>query len=208
MSFGDPHNPYGQQQGQPGYGYPQQAPQGIPPQPGYGYPQQQAPQAYPGYPSYQPPPMQMPGLMKAARVVLFVIGGFQLIGAILAVVFGALFAGSEDSDVGDVLGGAAIALGVGLALLATLSITLAARLGKGATPVRVLTIIYGALGILGNLGNVASSIAASSSLHEESAGATIAGSLIGSAIGLTISGIILGSMVGSAATAWFQRPRY
>ncbi|WP_338677174.1 RDD family protein [Streptomyces sp. SCSIO 30461] len=54
MSFGDPNNPYGQQpqqppQGQPGYGYPQQAPQGIPQQ-GYGYPQQpgqypQAPQA-------------------------------------------------------------------------------------------------------------------------------------------------------------------
>lgn len=51
MSFGDPNNPYGQQQGQPGstppgqpgYGYPQQAPQGVPQQ-GYGYPQQ------PGYP--------------------------------------------------------------------------------------------------------------------------------------------------------------
>lgn len=44
MSFGDPNNPYGQQQGQqpggqqPGYGYPQQAPQGVPQQ-GYGYPQ-------------------------------------------------------------------------------------------------------------------------------------------------------------------------
>jgi uncharacterized RDD family membrane protein YckC len=54
MSFGSPNNPYGQpqnpQQGQPGYGYPQQqpgypqAPQGVPPQQGYGYPQQ------PGYP--------------------------------------------------------------------------------------------------------------------------------------------------------------
>ncbi|MFJ9565401.1 RDD family protein [Streptomyces fuscichromogenes] len=52
MSFGSPNNPYGQpqdpQQGQPGYGYPQQpgypqAPQGVPQQ-GYGYPQQ------PGYP--------------------------------------------------------------------------------------------------------------------------------------------------------------
>ncbi|MGW7420002.1 RDD family protein [Streptomyces sp. NPDC054813] len=55
MSFGSPNNPYGQQpqnpqQGQPGYGYPQQqpgyqqAPQGVPPQQGYGYPQQ------PGFP--------------------------------------------------------------------------------------------------------------------------------------------------------------
>ncbi|MBT2450240.1 RDD family protein [Streptomyces sp. ISL-43] len=59
MSFGDPNNPYGQQQppqGQPGY--PQQAPQGVPPQ--YGYPQQ-APQG--GAPQYgypQQPPMGMP----------------------------------------------------------------------------------------------------------------------------------------------------
>ncbi|MGW2957230.1 RDD family protein [Streptomyces sp. NPDC001220] len=55
MSFGSPNSPYGQQpqnpqQGQPGYGYPQQqpgyqqAPQGVPPQQGYGYPQQ------PGFP--------------------------------------------------------------------------------------------------------------------------------------------------------------
>jgi uncharacterized RDD family membrane protein YckC len=86
MSFGDPNNPYGQQppqggqqppqggqqppqggqqpygypqqpQGQPGYGYPQQAPQGVPPQQGYGYPQQpggQYPQQqmYGGTPPY------------------------------------------------------------------------------------------------------------------------------------------------------------
>ncbi|MER6450581.1 hypothetical protein DEJ51_21080 [Streptomyces venezuelae] len=57
MSFGDPNNPYGQQppQGQPGY--PQQAPQGVPPQ--YGYPQQpQQPGAVPqyGYPQQTPPP--------------------------------------------------------------------------------------------------------------------------------------------------------
>lgn len=73
MSFGDPNNPYGPPQGQqpgypqapqgqqpgypqapqPGYGYPQGAPGGVPPQqPGYGYPQ--APQGVPqqgyGYP--------------------------------------------------------------------------------------------------------------------------------------------------------------
>jgi uncharacterized RDD family membrane protein YckC len=67
----NPNNPYGQQPPQQPYGYPQQAPQGVPPQggqpaygypqqapqnpygqqagqPGYGYPQQQA--AAPGYP--------------------------------------------------------------------------------------------------------------------------------------------------------------
>ncbi|MEU8529808.1 MULTISPECIES: RDD family protein [Streptomyces] len=72
MSFGDPNNPYNQQQpqGQPGYGYPaqqppqgqqgyghpQQAPQGVPPQ--YGYPQQGQPQQ--PYGAYPPAP-GMPG---------------------------------------------------------------------------------------------------------------------------------------------------
>ncbi|MEU8530692.1 MULTISPECIES: RDD family protein [Streptomyces] len=62
MSFGDPNNPYGQQQppqGQPGYGYPQQQPQqpGVPPQQGYGYPQQPA-QPYGAAP-------QAPGTLQA-----------------------------------------------------------------------------------------------------------------------------------------------
>ncbi|MCX4958455.1 RDD family protein [Streptomyces virginiae] len=69
MSFGDPNNPYGQQppQGQPGY--PQQAPQGVPPQ--YGYPQQPPqggaqqygyPQQAPPYGAYPPPGMPAPGM--------------------------------------------------------------------------------------------------------------------------------------------------
>ncbi|MFD6886001.1 hypothetical protein [Streptomyces sp. NPDC059957] len=46
--YGQQPGPYGQQPGaQPGYGYPQQAPQGVPQQ---GYPQQQ-----PGFPQQQPP---------------------------------------------------------------------------------------------------------------------------------------------------------
>ncbi|MFC9247315.1 RDD family protein [Streptomyces sp. NPDC057136] len=68
MSFGDPNNPYGQQpgqppqqpQGQPGYGYPQQAPQGVPQQ-GYGYPQQ--PGQQPGQPYGAYP--QQPGTLQA-----------------------------------------------------------------------------------------------------------------------------------------------
>lgn len=87
MSFGDPNNPYGppqgqpgQQpgyppqapQGQPGYGYPQ-APQGVPPQQGYGYPQGQP--AYPGFPGGNVMPIEMPGLMKTARVLLFILAG-------------------------------------------------------------------------------------------------------------------------------------
>ncbi|MFI9060478.1 RDD family protein [Streptomyces sp. NPDC053429] len=77
MSFGDPNNPYGQQQppqGQPGYGYPQQAPQGIPPQgvppqgqPGYGYPQQ------PGQPPYGAMP-PAPGTLQANNGYINVAG--------------------------------------------------------------------------------------------------------------------------------------
>ncbi|MFF0433212.1 hypothetical protein ACFYU9_13420 [Streptomyces sp. NPDC004327] len=83
MSFGDPNNPYGQQpQGQqPGYGYPQQAPQGVPPQQGYGYP---AAPAY-GAPGGYGAPMEMPGTVKAARVMLWVIAGLQVIGLAILV---------------------------------------------------------------------------------------------------------------------------
>ena len=98
MSFGDPNNPYGQQPGgQPGYGYPQQAPQGVPQQ-GYGYPRlrpsrSSAPQASAGG------PLEMPGGVKAARVMLYVIGGLQLIGAILFVLSAvAVNAAKNDAD--------------------------------------------------------------------------------------------------------------
>ncbi|MFE3152034.1 hypothetical protein ACFXJ6_36195 [Streptomyces sp. NPDC059218] len=89
--------PYGQQppQGQPGYGYPQQAPQGVPPQqqpqPGYGYPQAQQPgpygqqpptPPYGGQPAYgtmpMPPaePKKKTGLIIGGVIVaLAVIGG-------------------------------------------------------------------------------------------------------------------------------------
>lgn len=68
MSFGSPNNPYGQPQNpqeQPGYGYPQQPQQGVPPQQPYGYPQQPGQPGYgaypqqPGQPGYGYP--QQPG---------------------------------------------------------------------------------------------------------------------------------------------------
>ena len=65
MSFGDPNNPYGQPQGpQPGYGYPQQQPQG---QPGYGYPQAPPVGPYVRRPRWSD---EMPGAVSAARVML------------------------------------------------------------------------------------------------------------------------------------------
>ncbi|MEU1280507.1 hypothetical protein [Streptomyces sp. NPDC005805] len=91
--------PYGQQPPGPpgpGYGYPQQAPQGVPPQPGYGYPQQGAPGTPPygqpqapgpygqqpqypgGYPAPPPPPSggggKKTGLILGAVAVVAALG--------------------------------------------------------------------------------------------------------------------------------------
>ncbi|MGW1763561.1 RDD family protein [Streptomyces sp. NPDC002073] len=95
MSFGDPNNPYGQQpqQGQPGYGYPQQAPQGVPPQGGYGYPapgQQQPYGGAPGYPNQAAVQQQYAGwgsrfvariidslVISIIPIILMVAGGFD-----------------------------------------------------------------------------------------------------------------------------------
>ncbi|WP_327415892.1 proline-rich domain-containing protein [Streptomyces sp. NBC_01233] len=177
MSFGDPHNPYGQQppqapQGQPGYGYPQQAPQGIPPQGGYAYPQQ-APQGYPGGPAgypgapvgYPGADMEMPGGAKAARVILFVLGGLQALGGLLVIVLGAVFASlftesssSSATEAGAIAGGAFVIVGIFFIGLSLWPILTAAKLRKGRTGVRVSGIIFGSLqslfagiGLLGNL---------------------------------------------------------
>ncbi|WP_105972775.1 hypothetical protein [Streptomyces geranii] len=158
MSFGDPNNPYGppQQQPQqpaPGYGYPQQTP---PQQPGYGYPA--APplgqQGYgqPGYGGYQGGPFSMPGNVKAARVMLFVIAGFQVIGAILfALSAVAIHAAKNDEELqnnvdfqqlADYSAGAlwaftAIVLGWGI-----FAIVLGAKFGSGGSGLRITTLVF------------------------------------------------------------------
>ncbi|MDI3388561.1 hypothetical protein QIS99_20470 [Streptomyces sp. B-S-A8] len=78
--------PYGQQPQpqQPGYGYPQQAPQGVPPQQGYGYPQQQQPGPYgqqqAPYGQVPPPPPgggggKKTGIIVAAVVAVALVAG-------------------------------------------------------------------------------------------------------------------------------------
>ncbi|MDX3538423.1 RDD family protein [Streptomyces sp. MB09-01] len=117
MSFGDPNNPYGQQppQGQPGY--PQQAPQGVPPQ--YGYPQQPPQGAAPqyGYPQQTPPPPAygypqqpgMPGMPGAGmpplahwglRVGAYLLDALIIAGPMYAVIgIGAAIAGGDSDSV-------------------------------------------------------------------------------------------------------------
>ncbi|MDJ0382819.1 hypothetical protein [Streptomyces sp. G-G2] len=157
MSFGDPNNPYGQQQpapqgGQPGYGYPQQAPQGVPPQGGYGYPQGGAP-AYPG--GYSGAPMTMPGGVSGARVMLFVIGALQVIGAVIfAIAGGAIDKAKNDPSVQadsqfdalkDFPTGALYGFAVAILLWGVFAIVLGAKFGKGGNGVRITAIVFGSI---------------------------------------------------------------
>ncbi|MET9625589.1 MULTISPECIES: DUF4064 domain-containing protein [unclassified Streptomyces] len=157
MSFGEPNNPYGQQpQGgqQPGYGYPQQAPQGVPSQ--YGYPQ--APpvqQPYGG--GYPGAAMEMPGGVKAARVMLWIIGGLNLIGA-LAIIVMALVAfdeldtsGASSADAQafqDFGQGVLVGIGVFALIFAVLGMVLAAKFKSGGNGVRICSIVYAAFIVL------------------------------------------------------------
>ncbi|MFD7098234.1 hypothetical protein [Streptomyces xanthophaeus] len=160
MSFGDPNNPYGQQPqapqgGQPGYGYPQQAPQGIPQQ-GYGYPQQGAPAGFPG--GYPGAPVEMPGGVKGARIMLYILGGLQAIGAVFAIVASAWVAdmisgadtegslSSADADKAAAIGaGFMIVIGVLILAFALWGILTAVKLDKGRGGIRVSGIIYASI---------------------------------------------------------------
>ncbi|MFH0516736.1 hypothetical protein ACHBTE_06110 [Streptomyces sp. M41] len=208
MSFGDPNNPYGPPQGQqpgyppqqppaqPGYGYPQGAPQ----QPGYGYPQSQQP-AYPGYPGYpggNAMAMEMPGLMKTSRVLLFILAGFQILfGLIAGIAVGAVqdvSNGVGSGDDTDALAGLGFVMAGFMLAVGALSIFLGVKFKNGGSGIRITTIVYAALMILGGVYNLVTG----------GGGSTTFGGLIS----LAIAGIILASMVNSAASAWFNRPRY
>ncbi|MBZ9597625.1 MULTISPECIES: hypothetical protein [Streptomyces] len=220
MSFGDPHNPYGQQpQGQPGYGYPQQAPQGVPPQGGYAYPQQ-TPQAYPGGPAgypggpggYPGPHMEMPGGAKAARVILWILGILQLLGGLFVIIGGALLGAvlsdsgsSSANEAGAAAGTVGVVVGVLVIGLSLWPILTAAKMAKGGSGVRVSGIIYGSVQSLFAVLGVLVNLMALGASENSEAGLTaisVIPSLISLALGITI-------VVGLAkAGAWFNRPRY
>ncbi|MCF3133855.1 hypothetical protein [Streptomyces olivochromogenes] len=202
MSFGDPNNPYGPPQGQQP-GYPPQPPQG---QPGYGYPAAPPPQqpGY-GYPAAPPVqqygygmPMEMPGLMKTSRVLLFVLAGFQILFGLLAgVAVGAaqdVSNGVGSGDSTDSLAGLGFLIAGLLLAMGALSIFLGVKFKTGGSGIRVTTIVYASLMILGGIGNIVNGANGSATF--------------GGLISLAIAGIILASMVNSAASAWFNRPRY
>ncbi|MGW2043928.1 hypothetical protein ACWCPF_01925 [Streptomyces sp. NPDC001858] len=211
MSFGDPNNPYGPPQGQPP-GYPPQAPPPQQPgyptapqgQPGYGYPT--APQGQPGYGYPQAPPVpqgygygapqEMPGLMKTARVLLFILAGFQfLAGLIFGILAGATqdasnaFGSGDDSSMAT---GVIILIALLMLALGSLSIFLGVKFKTGRSAIRITTIVYSSLMILGSLANIV-----------EGAGGS---GTFGGVISLAFGGIILSAMISGGA--WFSRPRY
>ncbi|KPC59291.1 hypothetical protein [Streptomyces chattanoogensis] len=188
--------------------YPNQNPYGPPPgqQPGYGYPQQQPPQPSPygpPYPGAGMPGMGMPGApvlngmpggVKAARVMLFVLAGMNLLGLIGAVAGlsavskaskHATYATDDDLAAFSVGKGLLITLIVLIVVFTVLAITAASQFGKGGTGVRTTTIIFG----------VANTLA----------------SFVVFPLGLvhTVLGILIIVFVSKdEGQAWFNRPRY
>ncbi|EKX68006.1 hypothetical protein Sipo8835_43110 [Streptomyces ipomoeae] len=193
MSFGDPNNPYGQPKQQPpaqGYGYPQQTPPQQ--QPGYGYPS--APPVSQGYGGYPSAPTTMPSTVSAARVMLWVIVGLQVIGVLLygigAAAVGAASDSTDDPAIQEALGDVPVGLMWAITVFAVAwlvyAIMLAVKFNTGGNGVRVAALVFGivtaVLGIYPFL-----------------------------VIGLVhlVLGILIAVFVGNAnGKAWFNRPRY
>ncbi|MGV9282551.1 proline-rich domain-containing protein [Streptomyces sp. NPDC003730] len=194
MSFGDPNNPYGQPQGgqQPNYGYPQQ-PQG---QPGYGYPQ--APPVQQPYGGYGPGPTQMPGITRAAQIMLAVIAAAHLIVAAVyaynlsqwdEVMLEAGVTGDSEAERFADLGKGIVVFFLALAAVyAILGLVLVLQYAKGGNAVRVCSIVYGSLAIVTGIFTLA---------------------VYGLGLLIMIVSILLIVFAAKRATAeWFRRPRY
>ena len=192
MSYGDPNNPYGAPQGQqpqqPGYGYPQDQGQA----PGYGYPQAPPVSTYGGPAA----PTTMPGSVGAARVMMWVIVGLQVVGvAIFAFAAAALNAAKDDESlkdntafqdlVGDSTGLIWGYVVFGLAWLVFAAV-LATKFKNGGNGARVTILVFAIItAVLGIYPFVIVGL-----VH-------------------TVLAILVAVFVGNAnGKAWFNRPRY
>ncbi|MGC9380442.1 hypothetical protein [Streptomyces sp. MH13] len=196
MSFGDPNNPYGAPQGQqPGYGHPQQPPQG---QPGYGYPGQQPPgqpgYGYPAAPPVQQPyggaPTSMPGTVSAARVMLWVMVGFQVLGTALFAISAAAVDQAKDDpafeELADYSSGVLWAFAALALVWGVWASVLAAKFSSGGNGLRVTALVFGILTAII---------------------AVYPFTLFG--IFHLVFGILIAVFAGNRnGAAWFQRPRY
>ncbi|WP_432134905.1 MULTISPECIES: hypothetical protein [unclassified Streptomyces] len=179
MSFGEPNNPYGPP--------PQQNPQ----QPGYGYPS--APPVSQPYPGGLPPMTSMPSTVSAARIMLWVIVGLNVIGVFLFAGLG--IAGSnaddvDDSDLRDILGDIPTGLMYFYAVLALAwliwAAVLAVKFKSGGNGLRITALVFGILtAVLG----------------------VYPFFLIGTVH--LVLGVLIAVFTGnSTGSAWFNRPRH
>lgn len=196
MSFGDPNNPYGQP--------PQQPPAG----PGYGYPQQPgAPQQGYGYPSAPPVsqpygggyvPTQMPGITRAAQILLAVIAvAHVLIAAAYGKALGewdetmleAGITGDAEAERYADLGKGVVVFFLGLAaVFAILGLVLLLQYAKGGNGVRVCSIVYASFAIVSGIFSLA---------------------LYGLGLLIMIVSILVIVFAAKRTSAeWFRRPRY
>jgi hypothetical protein len=201
MSFGEPNNPYGQPPQGPSQGQPQGAPQGQ--QPGYGYPGQ--PQGQPGYGYPTAPPVQpqaygqgvgvmtqMPGGVKAARIMTWIMSGLCLIGGVIFLISGVAINGAQNNtDDSELI--SAMDLGksivIGIAVLAfvwcALLAVLAAKFNSGGNGLRVTLIVVGVLTVIL---------------------AIYPFTLLG-IVHLVLSILVIVFVAKSVGAAWFNRPR-
>ncbi|WP_236808943.1 hypothetical protein [Amycolatopsis albispora] len=134
--------------------------------------------------------MDMPALMRGARVLLFVVGGLQLtVGVLVAGLFAGLVANAGGS-IADAVAVVSVLLGLG-----ALSIILGTKFATGGGGVRVTTMVYASLMIVACLGSLGLG---------DGFGLIFTG---GPVIGLACGGFILALMVTAQAGAWFHRPR-
>ncbi|MFE0625405.1 hypothetical protein ACFW3D_00380 [Streptomyces sp. NPDC058864] len=192
-----PGNPYGQQQPQQPYGYPQQPAA----QPGHGYPTQPQPQAQPpyGYPQQPQPgmtfaaypggPEVMPSSARAARAMLFVLGGMQILGGLLLLLGAAALKSVDDTDELAMPIGLVYVMGVLFLAFAVLSIGMGAKYRTGGNGTRIGSIVIGVLVALSSVATMFS-------------GAF----LLIAPLALSVLLIVFAAKAETAA--WFRRPQY
>ncbi|MER7570519.1 hypothetical protein [Streptomyces sp. NPDC126514] len=198
MSFGEPNSPYGPppQQPHPGYGYPQQGqPPGVPPQ-GYG--------GYPAAPPVSQPygggygPTQMPGITRAAQILLGVIA---LCHIVIAAVYGVALAdwdqtmleagitGDAEAERYADLGKGVVVFFLGLAaVFAILGLVLLLQFAKGRNGVRVCSIVYASFAIVSGVFAL---------------GIYLLGLLI-----MIVAILVIVFAAKRSSGEWFKRPRY
>ncbi|MCJ0870174.1 hypothetical protein [Streptomyces sp. AP-93] len=159
--------------------------------------------------------MPMPGGVKGARVILWILGIIQALGGVAVALVGALFASefsdssSSSSDAGTALSVVLVIIGIVLVGFSLWPILTAAKLGKGRGGVRVSGIIFGSLQVLFALFGLVGNLISLSSAHGSAAAAgAVMFSVVLTLISLGLGVWIVVGLANSAAGVYFKRPQY